>query len=189
MARAGRVLIISGIIALAAGSAPLLVVDHGPERVVPIALAIAGGGRTAEWPGGAIPYVWGGGHGDDAGPSLGTCEGYSGSVRPCPAATTRGLDCSGLVRWVYRLAFDRDVLGGGTTDDHVRRLRRVPTAAARPGDLVFFGKVRKRTVRTHHVGIYIGGGMMINALRTGTTIRTDPVTVLPDLAGYYRYEG
>jgi cell wall-associated NlpC family hydrolase len=81
------------------------------------------------------------------------------------------------------------VLGGGNTDDHVRRLRKVTPTAARPGDLVFYGKVRKRTVKTHHVGIYIGSGKMINALRTGTTIRTDRVTLLPDLAGYYRYEG
>jgi cell wall-associated NlpC family hydrolase len=160
----------------------------GLRQVVAIAQAIENGQKQSRWPGGAIPYVWGGGHAADAGPSLGTCDGYHGSIRPCPAATTLGLDCSGLARWVYQLAFNQDVLGGGTTDDHVRRLRRVSPSAARPGDLVFYGKIRKRTVRTHHVGIYIGGGKMINALRTGTTIRTDRVNILPDLAGYYRYE-
>lgn len=187
MTRAARLVVAACVLALAAGSAPL--VGGELNRVVTIAQAIQDGQRQARWRGGAIPYVWGGGHETRAGPSLGTCAGYRGSVKPCPAATTRGLDCSGLARWVYQLAFQRDVLGSGTTDDHVRLLRRVPSASARPGDLVFYGKIRKRSVRTHHVGIYIGGGKMINALRTGTTIRTDRVTLLPDLAGYYRYKG
>ncbi|MET8139259.1 NlpC/P60 family protein [Sphaerisporangium sp. NPDC005288] len=188
MARAVRAAVIAGVLVLAAGSAPLLVGGE-PNRVVTIAMAIQEGQRQTRWPGGPVPYVWGGGHGARPGPSLGTCQGYRGSIRPCPAATTKGLDCSGLTRWVYQLAYKEDVLGGGTTDDHVRRLRKVPAAAARPGDLVFYGKIRKRTVKTHHVGIYIGAGRMINALRTGTTIRTDPVGLLPDLAGYYRYDG
>jgi cell wall-associated NlpC family hydrolase len=187
VARAVRLAIAAGVLVLAAGSAPL--VGGELNRVVTIAQAIQSGQKHAVWPGGAIPYVWGGGHAEKAGPSLGTCKGYHGSIRPCPAATTRGLDCSGLTRWVYQLAFQEDVLGGGNTDDHVRRLRKVPATKARPGDLVFYGKVRKSSIKTHHVGIYIGGGKMINALRTGTTIRTDRVTVLPDLAGYYRYEG
>ncbi|WP_248965792.1 C40 family peptidase [Sphaerisporangium perillae] len=186
VARALRVAVAAGVLALAAGSAPLI----GGElnQVVAIALAIQNGQQQSRWPGGAVQYVWGGGHAAKAGPSLGTCQGYHGSIRPCPAASTRGLDCSGLARWVYQLAYKEDVLGGGNTDDHVRRLRKVAPIAARPGDLVFYGKIRKRSVKTHHVGIYIGGGKMINALRTGTTIRTDRVTLLPDLAGYYRYE-
>ncbi|MFC4589158.1 C40 family peptidase [Sphaerisporangium corydalis] len=186
MTRAVRLALVAGVLVLAAGSAPLI----GGElnRVVAIAQAIQRGQEQSKWPGGAIPYVWGGGHASKAGPSLGTCKGYHGSVKPCPAATTLGLDCSGLTRWVYQLAFEKDVLGGGNTDDHVRRLHKVPAATARPGDLVFYGKIRKRSVKTHHVGIYIGGGRMINALRTGTTVRTDRVTLLPDLAGYYRYE-
>ncbi|MEU8271362.1 NlpC/P60 family protein [Sphaerisporangium sp. NPDC049002] len=187
MTRAVRLAVVAGVLACAAGSAPLL---HGePNRVLEIAWAIQRGQEQSRWPGGEIPYVWGGGHAARPGPSLGTCQGYKGSVKPCPAATTRGLDCSGLARWVYQLAYQKDVLGNGTTDDHVRLLRRIPAVKARPGDLVFYGKIRKRTVKTHHVGIYIGGGKMINALRTGTTVRTDRVTLLPDLVGYYRYDG
>ncbi|MEU9886640.1 NlpC/P60 family protein [Sphaerisporangium sp. NPDC051011] len=187
MRRSVRLAAAAAVLTLAAGSAPLVVANE-PNRVVAIAQAILNGQEQSRWKGGAIPYVWGGGHDTSPGPSLGTCQGYHGSIRPCPADTTVGLDCSGLARWVYHLAYKQDVLGGGTTDDHIQRMRRIPAKAARPGDLVFYGKVRKRTVRTHHVGIYIGGGKMINALRTGTTIRTDRVTVLPDLAGYYRYE-
>ncbi|MCG5221023.1 hypothetical protein [Streptosporangium sp. KLBMP 9127] len=40
---------------------------------------------------------------------------------------------------------------------------------------------RERTVKAHHVGICIGESMMINALRAGVTIRTDPVDILPTM--------
>jgi cell wall-associated NlpC family hydrolase len=52
------------------------------------------------------------------------------------------------------------------------------------GDLVFYGN---SSTDTHHVGIYVGHGKMINALRTGTKIRTDSVNVLSDKVGYYHY--
>ncbi|MEU7004788.1 NlpC/P60 family protein [Nonomuraea sp. NPDC046570] len=131
-----------------------------------------------------IPYSWGGGHAEDPGPSKGTCHGYRGSIKPCPAARTRGLDCSGLARWVYALAHGRDVLGPGNTDDHVRKMRRVKNA--RPGDLVFYGKIKKKRLRTHHVGIYLGNGKMMNAPETGAVVRVDDVDRLKDFAGYFR---
>ncbi|WP_329424707.1 NlpC/P60 family protein [Streptosporangium sp. NBC_01495] len=158
-----------------------------PNRITAIAYAIEAGQHQPGWRGGEIPYSWGGGHDEDPGPSLGTCQGYRGSIRPCPVTRTLGLDCSGLARWVYHLAYGRDVLGPGNTDDHVKRLKRIPSAAARPGDLVFYGKVGKRKVRTHHVGIYVGQGKMINARRTGTEVRVDRVAAVDDLAGYFRY--
>jgi cell wall-associated NlpC family hydrolase len=132
-----------------------------------------------------VVYSWGGGHGSDPGPSKGTCQGYAGKTRPCPAATTRGLDCSGFTRWVYARAFGVDVLGPGTTDAHVRRMRRVGSAA--PGDLVFFGKITKNTVKTHHVGIYLGHGKMMNAPETGASVRVDDIARIKDFAGFYRY--
>ncbi|MEV4569269.1 C40 family peptidase [Nonomuraea sp. NPDC049419] len=132
-----------------------------------------------------IAYSWGGGHAPDPGPSKGTCRGYRGSIKPCPAAKTRGLDCSGFTRWVYALAHGRDVLGPGNTDAHVRRMRRV--SRPKPGDLVFFGKIGKKRIRTHHVGIYLGGGRMMNAPETGAVVRVDSIAEKKDLAGFYRY--
>ncbi|MFC7590471.1 C40 family peptidase [Nonomuraea antimicrobica] len=132
-----------------------------------------------------IVYSWGGGHGEDPGPSMGTCRGYRGQIKPCPAATTLGLDCSGFARWVYAMAHGEDVLGPGNTDDQVRKMRRV--SAARPGDLVFFGQIGKRAVKTHHVGIYLGGGKMMNAPYTGSIVRIDDIRDRADLAGFYRY--
>ncbi|GLW09590.1 hypothetical protein Misp01_47190 [Microtetraspora sp. NBRC 13810] len=151
-----------------------------------LAYAVRDGQGLPGWDGGRIPYSWGGGHAASPGPSRGTCLGYSGSIRPCPAARTVGLDCSGLVRWIYDLAFGQDVLGMGTTDDHLLRLRQVASPDVLPGDLVYYGKPTGDGLRTHHVGIYVGDGKMINALRTGTRVRLDDVTVLRDLIGYYR---
>jgi cell wall-associated NlpC family hydrolase len=171
----------------AAGSAPT--VGGELARVVAIANEVKDGFAEPGWKGGDVPYSWGGGHGPDPGPSHGTCKGYHGAIKPCAAEATLGLDCSGLTRWVYRLAFGRDVLGGGNTNDHIPRLRRVAPGDALPGDLVFYGEVTAKKVKTHHVGIYLGDGQMINALRTGTKVRVDQLTAMKDFAGYFHYDG
>lgn len=151
-------------------------------QVVAIANDIKNGQPKPGWSGGPVPYSWGGGHGTTPGPSFGTCSSYTGFIQPCPATTTRGVDCSGFVRWVYALAFGADVLGAGNTNMQITRLHKVSTP--QPGDLVYYGK---STSNTHHVGIYIGNGQMINALRTGTNVRVDNVTVMSDRLGYFHY--
>lgn len=180
----GFSVVVAGTLLVCGGSVPIL--PALLNRVTTIAYAIKAGQHQPGWQGGRIPYSWGGGHDEVPGPSLGTCVGYRGAIKPCPATTTRGLDCSGLARWVYSLAYGGDVLGPGNTDDHLRRLSRIPASVARPGDLVFYGRLTGRA-KTHHVGIYVGDGKMINALRTGTRVRLDPITTVKDFAGYFRY--
>jgi cell wall-associated NlpC family hydrolase len=46
---------------------------------------------------------------------------------------------------------------------------RVSRDNLQPGDLVFFGSP------IHHVGIYVGGGMMIHSPHTGAVVRIDPL--------------
>ena len=75
-------------------------------------------------------------------------------------------DCSGLTSWAWRY-------GGGRSLPHSSRAQysatsRIPLSEIAPGDLVFFG----RSVGSiHHVGIYVGGGQMINAPETGEVVR------------------
>ena len=45
---------------------------------------------------------------------------------------------------------------------------RVAVSDLRPGDLVFFGSSGETS---HHMGLYIGGGRMIEAPYTGATVR------------------
>lgn len=152
-----------------------------PNKILQVATDIMNAKAVTPWKGGAVPYVWGGGHGS-VGPATGTCVGYTGSITPCPATKTVGVDCSGFARWVYKQAYGIDVLGGVNTNGQIARMKRVATP--QPGDLVFYGR---SVSNTHHVGIFIGNGKMINALRTGTNVKIDNVTVMPDLVGYYRY--
>jgi cell wall-associated NlpC family hydrolase len=85
-------------------------------------------------------------------------------------------DCSGLTQFVWnkagvsipRVAVDQDNYAVP-----------VPLSDLRPGDLVFFG------ADVHHVGMYIGGGLMINAPQTGDVVRVSPIW-WSDLVGFGR---
>ena len=74
------------------------------------------------------------------------------------AAGPDSFDCSGLTMFVWRQA--------GVSLPHSSRAqyaatRRVSRSDLQPGDLVFFGSP------IHHVGMYVGGGNMINSPETG----------------------
>ncbi|WP_131765060.1 NlpC/P60 family protein [Candidatus Protofrankia californiensis] len=82
------------------------------------------------------------------------------------AAGPDAFDCSGLTQWVWAKA---GVALSHFTGAQWNEGRRIPRDELMPGDLVFFGE------DLHHVGIYIGDGNMIDAPRTGTVIRVEPV--------------
>ncbi|WP_152894429.1 NlpC/P60 family protein [Streptomyces adustus] len=81
-------------------------------------------------------------------------------------------DCSGLTKASYasvgitlpRVANDQYNAG-----PHPERNELLP------GDLVFFSHDLSDSRAIHHVGIYVGGGYMIDAPRTGAVIRFDPI--------------
>jgi cell wall-associated NlpC family hydrolase len=92
------------------------------------------------------------------------------------AAGPDSFDCSGLTQWAWR--------AGGVRLSHSTYAQwdetpRVPISALQPGDLVYFGD------DLHHMAIYSGGGMMIEAPYTGTTVRERPLRT-KDLAGATR---
>lgn len=72
-------------------------------------------------------------------------------------------DCSGLVFYVLNKVGIR--VADDTADGYRRRYPKV--SSPQPGDLVAFG------VPSHHIGIYIGGGRMIDAPHTGAVVRVD----------------
>ncbi|MBD3932366.1 C40 family peptidase [Streptomyces chumphonensis] len=79
-------------------------------------------------------------------------------------------DCSGLTQAAWRAA---GVYLPRTTYTQVDAGRRVSRAELAPGDLVFFYQ------GLSHVGLYIGGGQMIHAPRTGSTVRVDRIDTMP----------
>lgn len=82
-----------------------------------------------------------------------------------PAA---GLDCSGMVSYVYDNA--AGVKLPGSAADIARKGRRVDGAQLKPGDLVFFN-TRNRPYS--HVGIYIGGGRFVHAPNSRGKVRAE----------------
>jgi len=81
-------------------------------------------------------------------------------------------DCSGLTQAAYesvgiklpRVANDQWYAGEHPSRDQLR-----------PGDLVFFANDLGDPRSIHHVGIYVGGGYMIDAPHTGAKIRYDTI--------------
>ncbi|WP_436698116.1 transglycosylase SLT domain-containing protein [Nocardioides sp. BYT-33-1] len=101
-----------------------------------------------------LPYVWGG------------------------TDPTKGMDCSGLVQVVYRslgyelprVSYQQAAAGRPVAG----------MAEARPGDLLAWDN-SSRNNGVDHIAIYIGGGKMIEAPRTGLDIRVVDVPSPPDV--------
>lgn len=85
-------------------------------------------------------------------------ELYKGTPYLWGGLSSKGMDCSGLVRMAYaaqgrllpRDAWQQALLG-----------KEIPDGAMRPGDLIFFGN--PRTGRITHVAIYAGDGEYVHS--------------------------
>jgi cell wall-associated NlpC family hydrolase len=91
-----------------------------------------------------------------------------------------GLDCSGMVSYIYGKSAGVQLLGSAR--DMARKGRSIERTGLRPGDLVFFNT---RNAPFSHVGIYIGDDRFVHAPSTNGRVRIDPLS-----ASYYakRYE-
>jgi len=71
---------------------------------------------------------------------------------------TKGIDCSGFVKQVYAKF-------GYTTPrvsrDMAKTYKKISISELKPGDLIFYGKVKTNYI--NHVGIYIGNGKVIHS--------------------------
>jgi len=80
---------------------------------------------------------------------------------------SRGLDCSGLVQWVF--AQHGTALPRQTTEQFTVGAR-VAAADVRPGDLVFFSTVSRGA---SHVGIALGDGRFVHAPSSRGVVRVE----------------
>ena len=79
-----------------------------------------------------------------------------------------GLDCSGMVSYVYRQAAGFSV--NGSAADIARRGQEINRQGLRPGDLVFFNTLNRSL---SHVGIYIGDQRFVHAPASNGKVRID----------------
>ena len=85
-------------------------------------------------------------------------------------------DCSGLVM----VSWERSgVSFPHSAQDQYNLTQRVSIAALVPGDLVFFGT----PTDVYHVGMYLGGGKMVDAPETGQDVQIQSIYELNLLAG------
>lgn len=99
-----------------------------------------------------------------------------GSAKP-----ETGLDCSGLVKYVFEqslnVALPHNALAMSKLGDKIGR------AELKPGDLVFFNTLSRSF---SHVGIYIGDNKFVHAPRTGKKVQ---VVDLSDSYWTKHYQG
>ncbi len=79
-----------------------------------------------------------------------------------------GLDCSGMVSYVYEKAGDMQLKGSAA--DLARKGKPVPAEKLQPGDLVFFNT---RNKPRSHVGIYTGDDRFVHAPNSRGKVRTE----------------
>jgi cell wall-associated NlpC family hydrolase len=123
--------------------------------------ARASRGPGAKIPAGPPPPV---GHG--AGAAVSTARAQIGKPYVYGAAGPDSFDCSGLTMYAWR--------AGGVSLPHSSQSQyagttHVSTSALQPGDLLFYYS------DIHHVAMYSGGGMMIEAPHTGASVREVPM--------------
>lgn len=136
-------------------------VSAGAAPAVKSAAAVTYGGASGEVSAGqrvvqiaeqflGLPYVYGG-------------------------STPAGFDCSGFTSYVYKqLGYTINRVSHDQLNNGVP----VSKSELQPGDLLLFKK--QGADRVHHVGIYVGDGMMIHSPHTGDVIKYASI-----VNGYY----
>ncbi|WBB58524.1 NlpC/P60 family protein [Streptomyces sp. WMMC500] len=109
--------------------------------------------HAKEWLG--TPYSWGGG--GPEGPSRGFAQG----------ADTVGFDCSSFVQYAVYHASGGRVLLPRVSQLQVTEGVPVPREDMRPGDVIGFNQHGSYD----HIGIYLGGGQLIHAPKTGDVVK------------------
>jgi cell wall-associated NlpC family hydrolase len=169
----------------AAGSGGPAVPPSVAIRTVGVAASVLAGG-----PSGAAPGVFAPDWAPDAGASAAqgnTAADWAltqlGKPYQWGAAGPGSYDCSGLALEAWARAGVRLLHWTGfqwVSGPHV------PLASLRRGDLVFYAFDIADPATIHHVGIYLGHGLMVDAPYTGSVVRIDSIYTFPGLIGATR---
>lgn len=121
---------------------------------------VAAKGQPAAGPAKPLPPVSG-----RAGVAVAKAKEQIGKPYVWGGSGPNSFDCSGLTSFAWRAA---GVNLSHSAQSQYYETARVPTNALEPGDLVFFGS---STSSIHHNAIYVGGGTMVEASRSGVPVR------------------
>jgi peptidoglycan DL-endopeptidase CwlO len=159
-----------------------------PAAVTPAAAVAAS--VLAGGPSGAAPGVIAPDWAPDAGASAAQGDAAAdwaltqlGKPYQWGAAGPGSYDCSGLALQAWARAGVRLLHWTGyqwVSGPHV------PLADLRRGDLVFYAFNNADPATIHHVGIYLGHGLMVDAPYTGSFVRIDSIYAFPGLIGATR---
>ena len=100
--------------------------------------------------------------------AIATAEAQMGKRYQWGGAGPSSFDCSGLVMVAWASA---GVYFPHLAQDQYNLTERIPLSSLLPGDLVFFGTPSN----VYHVGIYVGGGDMVDAPSTGQDVQIQSI--------------
>jgi len=87
-------------------------------------------------------------------------------------APENGLDCSGLVRYVFKEVLGKEL---PRTSEEISRVgKQVERTDLQPGDLVFYNTLRRGF---SHVGIYLGDNKFIHSPSSGGHVRIESMDI------------
>lgn len=87
-------------------------------------------------------------------------------------APENGLDCSGLVRYVFKEVLGKEL---PRTSEEISRVgKQVDRTELQPGDLVFYNTLRRGF---SHVGIYLGDNKFIHSPSAGGQVRIESMDI------------
>ena len=122
-----------------------------------------------------LPYIWGGGG--------------------CSGPSSGGFDCSGLTQYAVCQAGHGTIPRTAATQYASSMGHLLPRAEVQAGDLLFWaegGGDCGGGEGVAHVGIFMGGGKMVNAAHSGTPVREQAVwessggeTICPDAVRFW----
>ena len=137
--------------------------------------AVAAIADARRWLG--TPYSAGGGNLD--GPTTGWCSNSApdngrAADGSCAATSTVGFDCSSLMVRIFHAA-GRAL--PRTSREQWKIGVHVPLTAIQPGDLLFWAYDAGNPASIHHVAMYLGHGLLVQAPHTGGHVEVAPVYV------------